>query len=438
VSAPSGLTGPAGSPVAAANLIEPGPSASEKRRLQAMRRRWLRASVGVSAVAIVGATVVNAGAMASLYPRDAAPAVLINGIEALVALTIRALIQGRARRWTTPLAFMLATSASITVLHLIFFVPDFHSISLAYLILTPPAVALFLPWSTRVHLSWLLAMAMGVGAFYISSRGGILEPHEWVDTSIILPMSAIASLLGNVSLDRQRRESFRRRLALSRLRSRGLAREAVIGRLNGALAEAARVDPLTGLWNRRRLTEELAAIADRWVRYRQAYAAVMVDIDRFKDYNDVLGHLAGDAALQRVATVLRANLRASDSIFRYGGEEFLVLMPEQGADEAARAAERLRVAVESLAIECPTSKGSTVLTVSAGIAILGGSGGVDALLRQSDAALYEAKRRGRNRVIAYNGRAPSGHRRRLSATTSGGGRTGASRDSDSARQDEAH
>ncbi len=62
------------------------------------------------------------------------------------------------------------------------------------------------------------------------------------------------------------------------------------------------MDPLTGLWNRRRLTEEQAAIADRWVRYRQTYAAVMVDIDRFKDYNDVLGHLAGDAALQRVAT----------------------------------------------------------------------------------------------------------------------------------------
>ncbi len=110
-------------------------------------------------------------------------------------------------------------------------------------------------------------------------------------------------------------------------------------------------------------------------------------------------------------------------------------MPEQGADKAARAAERLRVAVESLGIERPTPKGSTVLTVSAGIAVLGGSGGVDALLRQADAALYEAKRRGRNRVFAHNGRAPGGHRRRPSATTSEGGGTGACRDPASARQD---
>ncbi len=235
----SDLTGPAGSPADAANLSEPGPSTSDERRLQAMRRRWLRASVGVSSVAIVGATVVNAGAMVLLHPSTVVPALLINGIEALVALTILALIQGLARRWTTLLAFMLATSASVTVLHLLFFLPDFHSISMAYLIVTPPAVALFLPWSPRIHLGWLLAMALGVGAFYISSRGGTLDPHEWVDTSIVLPMSAIASLLGIVSLDRQRRESFRRRLALSRLRARGLAREAVIGRLNGALAEAA-------------------------------------------------------------------------------------------------------------------------------------------------------------------------------------------------------
>lgn len=178
-------------------------------------------------------------------------------------------------------------------------------------------------------------------------------------------------------------------------------------RANADLHRLARTDGLTEVGNRLRLDEDLGAIHARAARDGQPYAVALADVDHFKRYNDSQGHPAGDQALHAVATTLRAVCRVADRVYRYGGEEVAVLLPATGLDEAVRAAERLRAAVEELGIAHHEQPGDRdVLTVSVGVAALDpvGDQTPEDVLKQADLALYRAKADGRNRV-ATNGRA---------------------------------
>ena len=166
--------------------------------------------------------------------------------------------------------------------------------------------------------------------------------------------------------------------------------------LHRRLHADARQDALTGVGNRLRLAEDVQALCGRVARYGHAYCVALLDVDRFKDFNDGAGHRAGDDVLRSVAEALARTIRSGDTLYRYGGEEFLVLLPEQTLDGAALAAERLRAAVEELGIEHPL--GGSV-TVCAGVAGLGSSEcSPDELFELADRALYRAKEAGRNRV----------------------------------------
>ena len=171
-------------------------------------------------------------------------------------------------------------------------------------------------------------------------------------------------------------------------------------RLNVELAEQGRTDPLTQLGNRQRLEEDLQELAARAHRYGQRYCVAICDIDFFKIYNDSKGHVAGDAVLRAVARTLKQTTRRGDGVYRYGGEEFLLILPEQTLESAARAVERVREAVEKLHIEFHTDATSRVITLSAGVAELaaGDWARVTQSLEQADAALYRAKQAGRNNV----------------------------------------
>jgi two-component system chemotaxis response regulator CheY len=160
---------------------------------------------------------------------------------------------------------------------------------------------------------------------------------------------------------------------------------------------ASRTDALTGVANRMRLDEEIATLLSRAQRYGHTCSLAICDVDYFKAYNDRFGHVAGDDALRAIADGLRANLRSADALFRYGGEEFVVLLIEQTLGEAERAMERTRAQIEALAI--PSASGAP-LTVSIGLAELDPQRDRSAedWLARADGALYEAKRRGRNRV----------------------------------------
>ena len=174
-------------------------------------------------------------------------------------------------------------------------------------------------------------------------------------------------------------------------------------RLNSLLYDDARRDPLTLLGNRLRLSEDLATAAARVQRYRHSYCLAMYDIDFFKRYNDQLGHPAGDEALRTVAQALAGAVRAGDMVYRYGGEEFLILLPEQTLLTATAALDRVRASVEDLALPHPDNTPSGVVTVSAGIAESTASRplAIDEWLRRADVALYRAKALGRNQVVAF-------------------------------------
>ena len=139
-------------------------------------------------------------------------------------------------------------------------------------------------------------------------------------------------------------------------------------KLNRMLFEQSRQDPLTSLGNRLRLREDLQVLHSRARRYGHNYAVVLCDIDHFKAYNDHYGHLAGDDALRRVAEAISSGLRGGDAAYRYGGEEFLMVLPEQDAESAAAMADRLRLAVEDLRIPHADGIPSGVVTISAGVA----------------------------------------------------------------------
>ena len=163
----------------------------------------------------------------------------------------------------------------------------------------------------------------------------------------------------------------------------------------------ATVDPLTGVANRQsvltRADEELARAA----RYRRPMSVVMVDLDHFKRLNDTYGHAAGDAVLREIAQRLADNIREVDMVGRFGGEEFLLVLPETDADSAATLAEKLRRIVAGTPLRLPDGNEATV-TLSAGVA--GGPGEFlrpEHLVRDADAALYSAKALGRNTVYVF-------------------------------------
>ncbi len=168
-------------------------------------------------------------------------------------------------------------------------------------------------------------------------------------------------------------------------------------RMADELKARARTDDLTGLPNFRAFRERIDSEIERAARYNEVFGVLVMDLDRFKQYNDRFGHLAGNDALQRIAGVLREAMRAVDFPARYGGEEFAAIAPQVDDASLSRIAERIRASVEAL----PAPPHGAIVTVSIGVAAYPADGNsAEALFHVADERLYQAKREGRNRVVA--------------------------------------
>ncbi len=165
---------------------------------------------------------------------------------------------------------------------------------------------------------------------------------------------------------------------------------------HGDATALSRTDGLTGLANRRRLDEDLVALTAAATGRTTALA--MVDVDHFKHFNDRNGHAAGDDALRAVADALQRSVRPRDRVYRYGGEEFTVVMPDIDRGEAEHVVERARAAVERIELPGTADQPGGALTISLGLVIVDPTR-PDAALRLADRALYEAKSAGRNRFV---------------------------------------
>jgi diguanylate cyclase (GGDEF)-like protein len=185
------------------------------------------------------------------------------------------------------------------------------------------------------------------------------------------------------------------------LESLVVARTAELHAANLKLAQASLEDPLTGVGNRRRLDEALEEECRRAVRQGTSLGLLLLDLDFFKEYNDTLGHPAGDACLKEVAvTIAEGHRRAGELVARFGGEEFAVVLPTFTREGTIAAAESIRRRVEDLALPHPGSTAAAVVTVSVGVAWSAARalGSPTDLMSAADRALYRAKQAGRNRV----------------------------------------
>ena len=160
-------------------------------------------------------------------------------------------------------------------------------------------------------------------------------------------------------------------------------------------------DPLTRLYNRRHFLALAAKEMERSSRNRIPFSVLMIDVDRFKQYNDALGHIEGDKVLVALGMEILKNFRTMDTGFRYGGEEFIVLLPETSSEGAMVPAERLRTRFSKVAFRPHPDEEPRKVTLSIGIAEYRPGNSIDDLVRSADRAMYSAKNAGRNRTVSY-------------------------------------
>jgi diguanylate cyclase (GGDEF)-like protein len=222
------------------------------------------------------------------------------------------------------------------------------------------------------------AIVLGTGGATVSSLAtwGVVPYSQWAFRGIELGMLLEMSLL-SVSLGFNFKEVYKARLS----------------------AEfTSRIDPLTNLYNRRAFTQLVYPIWELGVRKKQRMSIVLIDLDWFKQINDEFGHDAGDGVLELVAKTIKARARSSDLVFRWGGEEFLLFLPDTSVSDAKALAETLRLSVKEV-----TSESITTVTTSIGVAAFNAqeSGGtrIEGLIKVADKALYVAKQKGRNCVV---------------------------------------
>lgn len=278
--------------------------------------------------------------------------------------------------------------------------PTLSLVAVGYLLLLPVIVSLLIAWSTAIHVGWL-GLHAGMSLCYMAFAPGSSVPGDAREQFFGLLVVAIAvSQFGHVTGLRGRVRNFTQIQEIRALNRAARRDEARLDRLLTATAQSAATDALTGLGNRLALKAALKLAGSRIERHDDAYGVLMLDLDRFKAINDERGHLAGDEVLRAAGHAMRSVLRPGDTAFRYGGEEFVVLLRLARPDDALAAGERIRKAVEDLQIPNPGNAPFGHVTISVGVTTIASNDGPtdhEAWLARADAALYRAKENGRNR-----------------------------------------
>jgi len=225
-----------------------------------------------------------------------------------------------------------------------------------------------------------------------------LEKDE-IRSALVVPISVRGEVLGAFGVYSAKKDRFTEKdeaLLMAIGSQTGVAVENA--RLYEQTLDLARMDGLTCMFNRRHLMERLAQEIDRAERYQNSLSLMILDMDKFKSFNDAYGHIKGDELLKAFSSILKDTVRTSDIAGRYGGEEFCVVLPNTSIKGAALIAERIRKAVEGLAIPMAEGQPAAGRTVSVGVTEFSSGDSLEKLLAAADAALYRAKDGGRNRV----------------------------------------
>lgn len=347
-------------------------------RFLVARRTGMRRAVRILAlllltISIFSATSYTAGPLSA---GRMAPFMIIGALIAGAGLLPSRLL--RRKLFTLDiLGFVIATALVAEALAYAFELPTTAPFMLNIVSLVVVIAAVFLFWSPSFHLLWLIVTGTLTAVVVVAM------PSLGVQEVFLVVTSIIASFLGH----RFAWQAWLRRFADT----------AHIRELNRSLSIAVRTDLTTQVGNRRALDEAFVRVARGTIRH---WAVLIIDIDHFKGVNDNDGHLRGDAVIAKIAEIIRSTVRDNDMVYRYGGDEFLVLLPDASIEIAQGVGERIRASVEAAAISNPGAP-SGLLTLSIGAATsthATGAGGPVPILKIADAALYSAKRAGRNRI----------------------------------------
>jgi diguanylate cyclase (GGDEF)-like protein len=187
------------------------------------------------------------------------------------------------------------------------------------------------------------------------------------------------------------------------LKERDLTKERI--RMMEKLQKLAVTDGLTKLYNSRSFYSQLETEVDRFNRYKHPLSLLLLDLDHFKDYNDTYGHLEGDKILVHFSQIIKSCLRANDTAYRYGGEEFTVILPETGGEEAGTVAQRIRAALEAERFS-PVNGKKVKITISIGVTEYQPREELSTFIQRADRAMYRSKQKGRNMVSMLYADAP--------------------------------
>lgn len=365
---------------------------SVRRRDRVRQLEELRRTLRVGSLVVAPVLFATALSLALRFP-DRGPELFALWTTEAAAVGLLHVLAGRAaRRSILALTVVFSIVPAIGLPTTLAIEPDTFLMMITGFAILPVAVPLFLTWPRIVRTTWILAYATALStlAIFVGFAGTVGMAR--MDIAIDVSLGCLIGWIGGELLERPRLRSLEHDLELRRL--------------NRVLRGHATTDPLTGLANRRQLETDLGLLA---VSLRQAESpctVVMLDLDRFKRLNDELGHAAGDAAMRAVASELRSLVRGRDTVYRYGGEEFLVILPDTALEGGVDVAERIRLAIERLSIPAATT--GALLTISGGVAVSEPPHLTwDAVLAASDAALYQAKAGGRNRVCCATAEAIS-------------------------------
>ncbi len=371
-----------------------------RRRFRAAQRRRVfdAARLGMLVVAVVA--LLDCATLTIVHPHAARTVVVLNVGLAATALVLHTALTRLGRRYAEGAVWIITAAVTTATVALGLLEPELSLLAAGYLLILPMVVALIVPWRTRTHVLWLVSLS-AVTILYLTAAPAGLQPYARQDLAVLVGVVVLVSQLGHVIGLRGQVRVFVQSAHIARLRRAELASVRALQVLNTSLALTARTDELTGLGNRLRLVEELRSVRANIDRYAETHALVELDLDRFKRINDTLGHVEGDAILRRVAAAIAATLRGSDTAYRYGGEEFVVIARIATDTLAIALAERFRAAVEALAIPHPDNPASPNVTVSVGVTLIAPNdlGNDDsAWLARADRALYQAKDVGGNSV----------------------------------------
>ncbi len=248
----------------------------------------------------------------------------------------------------------------------------------------------------------VMATGKAIRVSDVSEYPGFLRIYPDTLSELCVPLQTPNRIIGVINVESIRPNAFQEndeRLLLTLAGQLTMALEKV--RMFAEIQRLAITDSLTGLYNRRYFFAAAQREQERARRYKRPLSVIMMDVDHFKQVNDTHGHAAGDLVLQSVAHKCKSNLRETDILGRYGGEEFVALLPETQSAGASQVAERLREEIACTQVEVPA--GPIVCTISIGVAALedGCGATLEQLLGWADSALYEAKNSGRNRTVAW-------------------------------------